>query len=168
MVFTPTIVLFVSLLVMVVGFATAFTAAPHAIAMQFELTPRDSQERFNVSESFWGTGSLTAAWFGLEGPNATISVLGCGDANCSAGTISVIYSSSADFGYHYARGISFHTYELKSTGLMYHEYGNLSLDFNWSVLPLVGAWDEIELIGLGIGFGGGCYPIALVIRGIRS
>jgi len=168
MVFAPAVMLAICFLTATLGFVVAYVGAPRSVTAHLELSPRDPQAWFNISEPFWGSGSLRSTWYGFQGQNSTISVLACGDANCSPNSTDTVYSASADLGYNYARGLTSHTYELNSTGLQAPEAVNLSFDFNWSVFPLVGAWSQLEAIALGVGLGGCCYPVAFAVRVLRS
>lgn len=150
---------------LLVGVALVFLGAPIANHEEFDLTNARPTGWLNLSQPFWGTGSLTISQAGFGGgPNSTLLVARCLNHACLPANRSTVYSGGPLFFTDYTRGLPFGDYIVVGTNLTYPLAINLTFDFNWSLEPWVASLTETQSIGLILSLCPGGYLIWFGVR----
>ena len=164
----PGLSLGIAAIALVVGIALIFLSAPRAVHEELNLTNAAPLGWLNLSQPFWGTGSLTVTEPGLGGGlNSTLTVAKCLNQACLPANRTVVFSGGPFFFSGHTRGLTLGDYVVVGTNLTFPLVVNLTFDFNWSLNPWVASLTETQSIGLVLTLGPSGYLIWFVMKMVK-
>jgi hypothetical protein len=139
------------------GFGAAFLTAPQSIKDPFEFHAPGGMSYLNVSDTFYGTGTIQMEWYSFEEGNASIGVYECHSPSCGPSDRSLVYVDSAPL--HWApdvmaSGYGPGEYVIVGSNLTWPAFGNVTFEFSPSIYPWAVAVTEFELAGGLVGLAG--------------